>query len=331
MVNTLSKESAIKTNLITASEFDAANLPDNILGIVEFTSDISILDNKISSNIPYLTVNLITFTENSYLEVWLSKHKVSYGSTNNFKFATDGVNLFGVTSINEGYNSLYNSTINLYNEIFDDIVNPLNSHIYRIWNYIPCINQYDNNQEHYKLFCNARSESFTKSHYNKYPASTGIGSFDNLNIYFLGSTSSDYTYIENPRQTPAYKYPGQTSPSFARATYIKSKGRNTMYISGTASIIGSKSVYIGNAEQQCLTTLENIEILLSDNNLSRYNIHESFNLKDLNYIKIYIRNESDYPIIKSICEEKFSPNASIAYLKADICRSELLVEIEGTI
>jgi hypothetical protein len=73
------------------------------------------------------------------------------------------------------------------------------------------------------------------------PAATGIGCFgDSVSIYMISVSKDINTCIENPNQTPAYKYPpkyGIKSPLFARATYTDNgSGRGVLYVSGTASI-----------------------------------------------------------------------------------------------
>ena len=218
-------------------------------------------------------------------------------------------------------------TRSIYDEIFNEILKPNKLRLYRIWNYIPSININDR----YKEFCNGRAASFAANSCTNYPASTAVGSLsDKLDVYFIVGTDKDVIQIENPEQMPAYEYPVQDNfqpPSFSRALYC----RKTLYISGTASISGHKSLYPGNPELQCLRTVKNIEVLISGNNLNKYGINEDFNLKNLDSIKVYIRNTCDFPLIKHICEENFSQDASIEYINTEICRPELQVEIEGII
>lgn len=327
----------IKTLLLPASEIAGPGILDNdhLLGVIEFNNAKNLFKNKINSEIPYLNACLMPYLKEPYLELWISKSKVTYISTNDFQFAANGESLFGTASFTQDKYNLEELSKNIYDEIFNNIFKLNYPCLYRIWNYLPHINKTDaNGLEHYQSFCHGRAISFKnncpRGETEKFPASTGIGILsDNVNVYFLASSAPDFIHIENPRQTPAYQYSQFTPPSFARATY--NKKAHTLHISGTASIIGSESVYHDNVERQCLTTLENIEILISESNLREYNIDGNFTLKDIDCVKVYIRREADFPIIKDICEKCFSIGASIAYLKADICRPELLVEIEGII
>lgn len=337
------KKSDIKTILIPAGEIEKSGIlkKDNLLGIVEFNNGKNIFNNKINKEIPYLSVRLPCFLTEPYLEVWQSESPVSYGITGNLCFATDGENLFGTVSFPENNCNLTELSKNIYDKIFNAIFELGYPYLYRIWNYIPHINNDDNTGlDHYKAFCCGRAASFNDNNYlnksKRFPASTGIGSLSgNTSVCFLASSFPDCINLENSMQTPAYEYPTQSNskpPSFARATYYKrDNGRFNIFVSGTASIIGHKSIHIDAPEKQCITTLKNIETLISANNLKKYNIDGDFTLKDLDCIKVYVRNESDFGMIKDICEQNFSQDASIVYLQADICRSELLVEIEGIV
>ncbi len=46
------------------------------------------------------------------------------------------------------------------------------------------------------------------------------------------------------------------------------------------------------------------------------------------YFRVYVKNSSDYSKVKTACE-KYISDVQAIYLKADICRPELLVEVEG--
>ena len=77
---------------------------------------------------------------------------------------------------------------------------------------------------------------------------------------------------------------------------------------------------------QTIQTLENIEQLVSPDNLVRCGCKPY----ELEYAKIhvYIKEAKDYEEVQSVVEQRW-PNVSALYSVADVCRSELLVEIEG--
>lgn len=328
----------IKVNLLPANSetLNEILLSENILGVIEYSINKGKLNDKTSINgFPYLHVHMKPFLHNSYYEVWTSNQEVSYGKFDLLEYATDGYHFFSTISIKEENLSLSHIGKTAYDCIFDSINKYNHPYISRTWNYVPYINEFSNDTERYKLFCHGRAVAF-QNNGEVYPAATGIGCFgDNVNIYFLSLAENSQKNIENPNQTPAFKYPstyGVKAPSFARATYSEySQEINSFYVSGTASILGCETVFKGDVAKQCETTIKNIETLISKSNLQSYDINQDYGLKDLDCIKVYVKNEEDFPIVECICKESFSSKNSIVYLQADICRNDLLVEIEGLI
>lgn len=330
--------SKIKVHLIPAdwSSLEEIRKKENIIGVIKFSDlnehdDLKVLDEAI----PTMNINMKPFVEKAFYEIWTSDHPVIYGSNEILQFASDGFHHFLTVNIKEQNRDLREIGRLAYDSIFEILSKNDYSYISRVWNHIPNINEYADAKERYTKFCHGRAESFQKNG-NIYPAATGIGCWgDSLCIYMLSTKQDIHKYLENPNQTPAYKYPpkyGIKSPSFARAAYANyASGSGKLYISGTASILGSETVYVGDAAKQCETTIENIRVLVSASNLSSYGIKKSFTLADIECIKVYIKNDEDFESIRDICSKAFSKASSIAYLKADVCRNDLLVEIEGII
>jgi chorismate lyase / 3-hydroxybenzoate synthase len=102
-----------------------------------------------------------------------------------------------------------------------------------------------------------------------------------------------------------------------------------IYVSGTSSIVDHEAVHRGDIESQCHTALENIRRLICADNTARYGLARGYELTDLDQIKVYVRHAEHMGRVRNICGKAFSPSAEIAYLNVDICRSDLLVEIEG--
>jgi hypothetical protein len=46
--------------------------------------------------------------------------------------------------------------------------------------------------------------------------------------------------------------------------------------------------------------------------------------------KVYVRQPSDLSAIEAALAKSLRPSTSIVYLQADVCREDLLVEIEAT-
>jgi enamine deaminase RidA (YjgF/YER057c/UK114 family) len=147
-------------------------------------------------------------------------------------------------------------------------------------------------------------------------------------VYFLASRQAP-SVIENPRQVSAYEYPPQygPKPAFSRASVLQDAAGAVLFISGTASIVGHETVHPGDAAAQTRETLSNIEALLTEAN--RKSDTHRFELATLSY-KVYVRNGADLPLIQSQLQTTLGSHAQVMYLKADICRQDLLVEIEAT-
>jgi chorismatase len=153
-------------------------------------------------------------------------------------------------------------------------------------------------------------------------------------VVFLASREAACRPIENPRQVPAYQYPpkyGPRPPSFARATYLHRADGGAIYVSGTAAVVGHLSIHRGDAERQCRATCENLEKLLAVENLERHGVAVGARARDLSTIRVYVRRPEDVPVVKRVCDEAFGRLRRVAYLRADVCRAELLIEIEGVV
>lgn len=214
--------------------------------------------------------------------------------------------------------------------------------VIRQWNYIENIIGADGERQRYQEFNDVRSEFYNGYfHTNGYPAATGIGIQEGgVIIEFLAVDAGDLISlpIDNPEQVAAHNYSPAvlaggnclplTTPKFERARYLKLFGRNQLFISGTASIRGEQTVGIGNAEVQTAISIENIQRLYSPeviNRLADCSLSPSYG-----HARVYIRNNCDYPVVKTTFR-KYYGNLPVVYLKADICRNELLVEIEGKV
>ena len=103
----------------------------------------------------------------------------------------------------------------------------------------------------------------------------------------------------------------------------------TIFISGTASITHSETLHIGDAAAQTHETLNNIEALIGEENLGRHGLPGlGTSLDGLGYVRVYIKRQEDYARVRAVCEERLGELPTI-YAIADVCRPELLVEIEG--
>ena len=247
--------------------------------------------------------------------------------------------LFGCLTIKEAEigaddaaQALLRSTQIAYEEIFAVLDATQHRHLVRIWNYVPGINVTAGGEERYRLFNSARQAAFRKSGravMGSVPAACALGSPAGAPtcIYFLAASRPPQT-IENPRQTSAYHYPpkfGRHSPTFSRACISNDSRQANLFISGTASILGHETVHAGNAAAQTRETLANINALLAEANCvvgsTRYSL-EALTLK------VYVRYAADLSAIQAVLSRELR-GGTLLYVKADICREDLLVEIEA--
>jgi chorismate lyase/3-hydroxybenzoate synthase len=206
-------------------------------------------------------------------------------------------------------------------------------HLLRVWNYFPGIGERDGPLDRYMVFCRGRHQAL-QAHYagltGRLPAASAVGTrHGGMVIYFLAGCTPG-RHRENPRQVSAYCYPpqyGPRSPSFARATLVRGARSDCLYISGTASIIGHESRHIGDPLAQLDETLANMRALI-DSTATEEGVGFQ-GLASLTHLKVYIRRSADYPSIRARLAKALPATAQCLYLEADICRPELLLEIEA--
>ena len=248
--------------------------------------------------------------------------------------------LFGALSIAEqtidarsGDEALIRATEIAYQEIFDVLEETEHLHLIRIWNYLPQINVRAGGDERYRHFNSARQTAFRKSGratLGSVPAACALGSPPGspVSIYFLAARRAP-KMIENPRQTSAYYYPpkfGRHSPIFSRACLWGQSGGGRLFVSGTASIVGHETLHRGDVAAQTRETMVNIGALLAEAN--RVAGSARYSLDGLK-LKVYLRNPGDLAAVKAALSRLLRSRSGVVYLQADICREDLLVEIEA--
>jgi len=203
----------------------------------------------------------------------------------------------------------------------------------RLWNYFPAINHGDDDRERYRRFCVGRGLALEAAGLNdaRMCAATAIGSEQPfMQLVALVGVSPGIS-IENPRQVSAWNYPrryGPRQPAFARATGIDlENGRAGLLISGTASVIGHTTAHPGDALAQTDEAASNLDALLGHaaGVMNRPSLAR-FNGDSL--ARVYVRNAEDWPSIEQRLRRRW-PELKLCGLRGDICRGDLLVEIEA--
>ncbi len=221
-------------------------------------------------------------------------------------------------------------------------------HVVRTWLHLGGITEPEKNGSRYQELNRARTYFFNGIRFGRalplrngahsvYPASTGIGIRGDglrMSCIALETKRADVFLLplENPCQTSAYDYDAKysrESPKFSRGMALVAGNYVSTWISGTASIVNSESRHAGDVEAQTEQTIDNIERLIAPENFAQHDIRGAgATLRDLAKIRVYLKRPEDLVKCRSICERRFGPVPAV-YVTADICRPELLVEIEG--
>lgn len=208
------------------------------------------------------------------------------------------------------------------------------AHLLRIWNSIPHINVDDAGLERYRRFNLQRYKAYQESGRpteTGAPAACALGSFGGPLVLHCLASKSPAEAIENPRQTSAYQYPqqyGPRAPSFSRAALWRDENGpgDVLFVSGTASIVGHQTMHPGDVVAQTRETLANLEAIVAQAVLHR--ARGISRLSDLT-LKAYLRHPADAPAVRKVLTEHGLDVDAVLMLHADVCRADLLVEIEG--
>ncbi len=155
-------------------------------------------------------------------------------------------------------------------------------------------------------------------------ASTGIGGrqadphvLSQMDAYAIDGVQKEQTHY-----LYAATHLNRTSDygvSFERGTYIDYGDRRHVFISGTASINNKGEImHHGNVVAQCHRMWENVEKLLTEADCTYEQVQQ---------IIVYLRDPSDYEIIKRMYEERF-PETPWMIVNAKVCRPGWLIEQE---
>ncbi len=225
-------------------------------------------------------------------------------------------------------------------------------HPVRFWNFIPGIHaDMGGGRDRYMVFNAGRYAAFEEwfgqaalfTRTVPTASAVGIGA-GGLAMYALGGRDAGQP-VENPRQVPAYRYSaryGPRPPCFARGTIVRglladAAGTDApvLLAGGTASIVGEDSLHDRDARQQALETFENLAELVA---AARRQLGEPDGLPadapraafdPFTELRVYIVHDRDAPLLRQMVAERFGRTARIEFAQADLCRRELLVEIEG--
>jgi enamine deaminase RidA (YjgF/YER057c/UK114 family) len=156
------------------------------------------------------------------------------------------------------------------------------------------------------------------------PASTGVAGRNALGAALLSgliAVRSDEEGVRafevpSPLQSSATTY----GSSFSRAVELELPDLRRLYISGTASIDEhGKTVFLGDCEAQVRQTMEVVQAILHSREMDWGDVIRAV---------VYFKRAKDAPLFEKYRQESGVPSFPAITVENDICRDELLFEIE---
>jgi chorismate lyase / 3-hydroxybenzoate synthase len=318
---------------------------EKLLGVVCFSA--AGQEEGILADIPSSCVRapMLLAPTDSFCETWLTDSPLSSSHHGAVRLRQGDGLLFGCLTVDElsfmtedgtrpGQTPLRLATEFAYRQIWEVLDTLGMPFLYRVWNYMPDINGESHGIERYRQFNIGRQDGFLAFHRaltGNVPAACALGSVTGpLKVSFLAGCN-ELLPIENPRQVSAYHYPqqyGPRSPTFSRANLVRIGEQEILFISGTASIIGHQSRHANNVIAQTREALTNIAAIVDEAN--RHATGNRFDMVQLQF-KVYVRQSEDAATVRDELHRFLGCTAQALFVQADICRQELLVEIEATV
>ena len=219
-------------------------------------------------------------------------------------------------------------------------------HAVRFWAFLPRIHaDYGQGLDRYMAFNAGRFAAFSawlgRDAFSRVmPTASAVGSRGaDFALHCLASRWPGHP-VENPRQIPSYEYSkrfGPLPPCFARATLLQRRPfqPDLLLVGGTASIVGEDSKHPDGVGLQARETFRNLASLVcsavqgpvgplpeGDSDLAPW-------LSHFREVRVYYRDAEHSPQIRDLVQGAFLAADRIETLSAELCRPELLVEIEG--
>jgi chorismate lyase / 3-hydroxybenzoate synthase len=321
----------------------------NLFGLILQGDSAGTVAAQLPAAIPHLELNFPLLCASPQQEpiggeTWFSEKPLCTDRQGDVHYSYNSDLLFGTISLDEadfteataeaGPSPLQQATESAYRQIFGLLDQAGFPELLRVWNYFADINGQSYGLERYRQFNRGRYEAFLACQRPttvQVPAACALGTRNGpLCLAFLAGRQP-LIPIENPRQISAYHYPkdyGLRSPTFSRAGLVRLPGQEILLISGTASIVGHRTLHHGDARAQARESLANIAAVLGEAN--RVGGHQDYGPQSLTY-KVYIRHAEDFAAVSQAMNEFLGQDsaAQVMVVQADICRADLLVEVEA--
>jgi enamine deaminase RidA (YjgF/YER057c/UK114 family) len=194
------------------------------------------------------------------------------------------------------------------------------SHVLRTWFYNDCI------LEWYRDFNMVRTRFFEEKHVFEglLPASTGVSGRNAAGAALIAglmamepkSDAVQASEVPSPLQSPAPDY----GSSFSRAVELQAPDHRRVYVSGTASIDGAgQTIFLDDAAGQVRQTMQVVQAILESRDMD---------WSDVTRALAYFKRPEDAPLFRQYLENNALPRFPAVVVENDICRDDLLFEIE---
>jgi enamine deaminase RidA (YjgF/YER057c/UK114 family) len=222
------------------------------------------------------------------------------------------------------------------------------NNLVRQWNFIGDILRMKEGSQNYQVFNEVRSEYYKRYRtISGFPAATGVGmKYGGVFLDFYALKADEIIKLKpvnNPNQINAYEYgqqvlkgvtgsydPVKHPPQFERGLLLVNKTGSTLFVSGTASIIGQETIGKGDVNEQTIVTIENIRKVVDIERIKKLSGKQDMGSGKFSLLRVYIKKQNDFHSVKSICHKHF-PGSPVIFIEADICRDDLLTEIEAEV
>jgi chorismate lyase/3-hydroxybenzoate synthase len=297
-----------------------------ILGVVGYGAD---RPDFLPPSCPFIAAPLVPAAGDAIFEVWSTTSPCRPVKIGPVTGACSDDLVFGAVTLDEaGSPSLEAAVEAAYLGIFDFLDGVGFAAPIRFWNYLTAITEDDDGLERYRRFNIGRHQAFSaRLRQPLPPVASGVGGDRGASVIYFLAAHEPAQAVENPRQVSAYSYPpiyGPRSPSFSRASIHRLGNAETLFISGTASIVGHETRHLGDLHGQVAETIENLRALFGAAEQAG-----SALLGDSWAFKVYLHDPDDRETVDRAVEAAFGSDCQCLYLWGDMCRPELLVEIEA--
>ena len=270
---------------------------------------------------PFAQAPLHPVSGGPVFEVWRAATPVTHAQVGRVAGAYSAEAAFGLCEIREDGIGLERATAQAYDQIFGFLNQTGFPEPLRFWTYLTGITDQEEGQERYWRFNTGRQTAFLRHlHQPVPPAASCLGGLAGVPLLYVLAARTAAQPIENPRQMSAYAYPpvyGPTSPSFSRASLHQQR----LFISGTASITGHETRHRGDLHGQLAETLENLRAIIAAAGHTGENAGWA--------VKTYLRDPAFASEVAPALIALFGPQSQYLYLHAEICRADLLLEVEA--